>query len=220
MESSRNPWGVHGLLMWSPQVHVDSTGTPHGLSMESMWTIGNAECSSAKIYGVCGNVWGSVKYSQFDALQKRWYNLQSSEQFWPHCTCWSYRAIIETAHRHQTIYGDWSARGESFFTCVSPWYRIHDLCSSMDNLTVWEWSGDIECTATFGRWCRWKPKLCKKVIFNRSAFQTHRYIFHSLDDPHAFDNSCWLHEPKHNALILLHKSKKPNSGELNLMFVC
>ena len=37
---------------WSPQVHVDSRGTPHGLSMESMWTIGNAECSPAKIHGV------------------------------------------------------------------------------------------------------------------------------------------------------------------------
>ena len=59
--------GVHETLFeespWSPQVHVDSTGTPHGLSMESMWTIGNAECSPPKIHGVCGNVWGSVKYS-------------------------------------------------------------------------------------------------------------------------------------------------------------
>ena len=42
-----------------------------GLHGESMWTIGNAECSPAKIHGVspwspngvCGNVWGSVKYS-------------------------------------------------------------------------------------------------------------------------------------------------------------
>ena len=81
-----SPPGVHETLFgefpWSPQVHVDSTWTPHGLSMESMWTIGNAECSPAKIHvvstksswsphGVCGNVWWSVKYSPLLRLDSK-----------------------------------------------------------------------------------------------------------------------------------------------------
>ena len=78
MESMDYFLGVHETLFeespWSPQVHVDSMGTPHGLSMESMWTSGNAECSPPKIHGVStksswtphgvyGNMWGSVKYT-------------------------------------------------------------------------------------------------------------------------------------------------------------
>ena len=63
-ESTGIPHGVHETLFeespWSPQVHVDSTGTPHGLSMESMWTIGNAECSPHGVLmesvGMCGGV--------------------------------------------------------------------------------------------------------------------------------------------------------------------
>ena len=86
-ESSWSPHGVHEIQLeespWSPCGLVDSTGTPHGLSMESMWTVGKAECSPAKIHGVSTksswtpwrvmesphgvpmNVWGSVKYSYF-----------------------------------------------------------------------------------------------------------------------------------------------------------
>ena len=47
--------------------------------MESMWTIGNVECSFPEIHGVstksswtlhgvCGNVWGSVKYSHIHSF--------------------------------------------------------------------------------------------------------------------------------------------------------
>ena len=31
---------------------MESTGSLHGVLMESMWTIGNAGCSPAKIHGV------------------------------------------------------------------------------------------------------------------------------------------------------------------------
>ena len=78
-ESSRSPHGVHGESSWSPHgVHeilleespwspcglVDSMESPCGLlEMLNVVLLKSME-SPQSPHGVCGNVWGSVKYSQ------------------------------------------------------------------------------------------------------------------------------------------------------------
>ena len=53
-ESTQSPQGVHLESMWSLHgVHMESTGSPQGI-WDSRWTPGGVHC----------NLWGSVTYSQ------------------------------------------------------------------------------------------------------------------------------------------------------------